>query len=66
MPKCCEVKVSKRSQLEEATEALLLAYARNDDGQGSIKWDDLDAAFILAKLALPGRYEKLVAQLEKA
>ena len=65
MTKCCSTKVTKRSQLEQAASALLLAYAKNDDGQGSIKWDDLDAAFHLAKNALPGRYESLVAQLAK-
>ena len=51
--------------LEAAAEALLLAYARNDDGAGSISWEDLDSAFTLAKEALPGRYEQLVEFLEK-
>ena len=51
--------------LEAAADALLLAYARNDDGSGSIEWDDLDSAFALAKRALPGRYRALVKQIKK-
>jgi len=66
MPKCCNAKVSKRSHMEQAAEALLLAYAKNDEGSGSIDWADLDHAFETAKLALPGRYEELVTQLTEA
>lgn len=46
-----------------AVEALLLAYARNDSGEDSINWFYLDAAFALAKRALPGRYRELVKEL---
>lgn len=54
-----------RKLLFNAVEALLLAYARNDDGAASIDWGDLDDAFILAKRALPGRYRALVKQIKK-
>lgn len=54
--------------LTRAVGALLLAYAKSDpsfgDG-GSVDWDDLDAAFALAKQAMPGHYEALVRQIKK-
>ena len=56
---------ARAHRLEDAVEALLLAYAKNDGGMDSIDWDDVDAAFVLAKHALPGRYKALVRQIEK-
>jgi len=55
----------ERRKLRDAAEALLLAYARNDGGEDSIDWQDLDDAFALAKRALPGRYRALVQQIKK-
>jgi len=47
-----------------AVDQILFAYACNDGGDGSINWDDLDDAFVLAKLARPGRYEEFVTQIQ--
>jgi len=52
--------------LEAAADALLFAYAQNDDGNGCIDWDDLNSAFALAKRALPGRYRALVQEVNDA
>jgi hypothetical protein len=61
-----DAKIEARlAKLERAAEALLIAYAKNDDGGGNIDWDDLDDAFALATKALPGRYRQLVKQIEK-
>lgn len=50
-------------QQHDALVQLLLAYAKNDSGYGSIEWDDVDRAVEMAKDALPGEYERIVADL---
>ena len=57
---------TQHDKLTAACTALLLAYARNDDGLGSVDWDDVDRAFILACGALPGVYKTLAANLRRA
>jgi hypothetical protein len=52
-------------KMEEALDALLLAYAHSEaagDG-GSVDWDDIDEAFDQAKKCRPGKYEALVREL---
>jgi hypothetical protein len=52
-------------RLEDAADAILIAYAKNDGDRIGIVWDNLDAAFVLVKKALPGRYRALVRQIER-
>lgn len=53
-------------KMEEALDALLLAYAYADEtvapGRG-VDWDDLGEAFDQAMKARPGKYEALVREL---
>lgn len=51
--------------IEEAVRcarAVLAAYARGEAQGGEIEWDDVDQVFELAKRALPGEYERILAE----
>jgi len=55
----------KSDLMQQACLELLTAYAKNEDGSGSIDWDDIDKAVNTAKAAFGSRfYKRLVAKVE--
>lgn len=48
-----------------AAQLLILAYAHNHDGNGSIDWSDIDRAFEQAKTEQPGEYRAMVREIKR-
>ncbi len=53
----------RAERMEDALDALILAFAYNHDGNGKIDWDDVTEAFEQARKCRPGKYETLVREL---